>query len=45
MVQVSPRYIASFIRMISDVTQAEVTRALKEIEELRYSDAKRFIGV
>jgi RNA polymerase sigma factor (sigma-70 family) len=45
MVQVSPRYIATFIRMISDVTQAEVTRALKEIEELRYSDAKRFIGV
>lgn len=45
MVQVSPRYVATFIRMISDVSVAEVNKALKEIDELRYSDAKRFIGV
>lgn len=44
MVQVSPRYIASFISMISDVSQLEVTKALKEIEEIRYSDAKLFVG-
>ena len=44
MVQVSPRYIASFVRMISDVSQPEVTKALREIEELRYSDAKLFVG-
>lgn len=44
MVQVSPRYIASFISMISDVSQPEVTKALKEIEEIRYADAKLFIG-
>ena len=44
MVQISPRYIASFVRMISDVSQPEVTKALREIEELRYSDAKLFVG-
>lgn len=44
MVQISPRYVASFIRMISDASQPEVTKALREIEELRYSDAKLFVG-
>lgn len=44
MVQVSPRYIASFISMISDVSQPEVTKALKEIEDIRYSEAKLFVG-
>jgi RNA polymerase sigma factor (sigma-70 family) len=44
MVQVSPRYIASFISMISDVSQSEVTKALKEIEDIRYSEAKLFVG-
>jgi len=45
MVNVSPRYIANFIQMISDVKQPEVDRALKEIERLRYADAKQYIGV
>ena len=45
MVQVSPRYVASFIKMISDVSQPEVTRALKEIEDLRYLETPRFVGV
>lgn len=44
MVQVSPRYIANFISMVSDVSQSEVTKALKEIEEIRYSDAQLFVG-
>lgn len=44
MVQINPRYIASFVRMISDASQPEVTKALREIEELRYSDAKLFVG-
>lgn len=43
-VSVTPRFVSRFIQMISDVTQAEVNRALKEIEELRYTDAKQFIG-
>lgn len=44
MVQVSPRYVASFIRMVSDASQPEVTKALRELEELRYSDARLFVG-
>ena len=44
MVQVTPRYIASFIGMISNATPPEVSGALKEIETMRYTDAKRFIG-
>jgi DNA-directed RNA polymerase specialized sigma24 family protein len=44
MVNISPRYIAKFIQMISDVKQPEVDRALKEIERLRRIDAKQFIG-
>jgi RNA polymerase sigma factor (sigma-70 family) len=44
MVQVSPRYVASFIRMVSDVTPPEVAKALKEIEDIRYADAKHFVG-
>ncbi len=44
MVQVTPRYVASFIRMISDVSQPDVAKALKEIDDLRYSEASRFVG-
>ena len=45
MVSVSPRYIGSFIQMISNVKSPEVERALKEIDRLRYADAKKYIGV
>ena len=31
--------------MISDVAQSELNKALKEIDALRYTDTKRFIGV
>lgn len=44
MAKPSPRYIAGFIRMISDVSAYEAERALKEIATLRYSDVKNFIG-
>lgn len=44
MVNVTPRYIANFIQMISDVTQPDVERALKEIDRLRYTDVKNYIG-
>ena len=44
MVQVSPRYVAGFVRMISNVSQPEVTRALKEIEDIRHLKAPYFIG-
>lgn len=44
MAMVTPRYVSRFIQMISDVTQAEVNRALKEIDALQHTDAKRFIG-
>jgi RNA polymerase sigma factor (sigma-70 family) len=44
MVNITPRYIASFIQMISDVTQPDVERALKEIDRLRHTDVKQYIG-
>lgn len=44
MAKPSVRYIAGFIRMISDVSAYEAERALKEIATLRYSDVKNFIG-
>lgn len=44
MANVSPRYVANFICMISDVSQGETERALKEIERLRYSDARKYLG-
>jgi RNA polymerase sigma factor (sigma-70 family) len=44
MMDITPRYIASFIQMISDVTQPDVDRALKEIDRLRYADVKHYIG-
>lgn len=43
-VQIGPKYVASFIQLISDASQTEVNRALKELEHLRYKEAKRFIG-
>jgi RNA polymerase sigma factor (sigma-70 family) len=45
MVRVTPRYVATFIRMISEISQLEVNRALKEIDDFRYQEASRFIGV
>lgn len=44
MVSVSPRYVANFIRMISNVSQPETERALKEIDRLRFADAKKYMG-
>ena len=44
MATISPRYVANFIRMISDVSTTEAERALKEIDRLRYSDAKKYLG-
>ena len=44
MANVSPRYVANFIRMISNVSQGETDHALKEIERLRYSDAREYLG-
>lgn len=44
MTQVSPRYIASFLQMVTDATGYELERALKEIDTLRYSDVKQYIG-
>lgn len=44
MVDITPRYVANFIRMISDVSQIEADRALREIERLRRSDAKQYLG-
>lgn len=44
MANVSPRYVANFVRMISNATQGECDRALKEIERLRYSDARQYLG-
>ena len=44
MVQVSPRYVAGFVRMISNVSQPEVARALKEIEDMRHLKVPHFIG-
>lgn len=44
MVNITPRYIANFIQMISSVTQPDVDRALKEIDRLRYADVKDYIG-
>jgi RNA polymerase sigma factor (sigma-70 family) len=45
MTTVNPRFVSRFIQMISDVSQAEINKALKEIDTLRYSETKRFIGV
>ena len=45
MTSVNPRFVSRFIQMISDVTQSELNKALKEIDALRYTDTKRFIGV
>ncbi len=44
MVQLSPRYVANFVRMISDASQYEINTALKEIDKLKYSDLKQFVG-
>jgi len=44
MVQLSPRYVANFLRMISDASQYEINSALKEIDKLKYSDMKQFAG-
>jgi RNA polymerase sigma factor (sigma-70 family) len=44
MADVSPRYVANFIRMISNVSQRETDAALAEIKHLRYSDAKLYLG-
>lgn len=44
MVSVSPRYVANFIRMISNVSQPETERALKEIDRLRFADDKKYMG-
>jgi DNA-directed RNA polymerase specialized sigma24 family protein len=44
MATITPRYVANFIRMISDVSQGEAEHALKEIERLRYCDAKKYLG-
>ena len=44
MVSLSPRYVANFICMISDVSPKETDRAIKEIERLRYSDARKYLG-
>lgn len=44
MVQLSPRYIGNFIRMISNASQYEVDAALKEIDRMKYSDLKQFAG-
>ena len=41
---ITPRYVSRFIQLIANISQAEVNRALKEIETLRYTDAKQFIG-
>ena len=38
-VQMSPRYVGRFISMVSDVSQARVRRALKEIDVLRRGSA------
>ena len=43
-VDITPRYVANFIRMISNVSQRETDHALKEIERLRHCDAKKYLG-
>lgn len=40
MVQLTPRYVAGFVRMISDISQSEINRALKEIDAMKASVAK-----
>lgn len=44
MASITPRYVGRFLRMVSDVSQGEIERAIKEIDALRYTEAKRFIG-
>lgn len=44
MVKVSPRYVANFLQMVSDASGFELERALKEIDRLRYTDVKQYIG-
>lgn len=44
MAQLSPRYVANFVRMISNATQYEVNHALQEINRLKYSDLKALAG-
>jgi hypothetical protein len=40
MAQLTPRYVANFVRLISDASQYEINKALKEIDKLKYSDLK-----
>lgn len=44
MVDITPRYVAGFIRMLANVSQRETEHALKEIDRLRRSDARLFLG-
>jgi len=45
MARITPRYVAGFIRMIStSIQESDCNKALKEIDRLRYVQAKQFIG-
>lgn len=44
MVQVTPRFVGTFLSMVSDVTQAEVRQALREIDTLRHEEIKNYLG-
>lgn len=44
MTQISPRYVASFVQMISDASGYELENALQEISQLRHIDAKEYLG-